>query len=1160
MSFPWYALIMENSQIFEVPLDSPIDYDSADMLSPANSPTLSLNRQQYQGSVLPNSLRYEHDGYFAGEHAHEFNHVAGGNIKDDTSLSYSVLKHQAYYAPVYHIDSDDVSFDYYPLTAVIQSSKEDNVLVAHHDGTFTFNDVTVNIDTLEVSAPHNVECVVTFDEALYTFDIKKVDYNKSIDYTGLVSLGKDVQLGSDTFDYTYSDGAHSWGKQFLYKDNKFTSADGYINNLNINVSTIEFDYSIILEVKESLQVVTDVSYTFIYDYSIVDTSLNSTYNAIVNNQDVTVTMPSWFSISLSEDIKKKRPTDEVVFGYAGIKPNPNTTKKMYVRLGFHKRGLEDFADILNNRIFPGGGYTLSSVSLPGLTGCEYVHIGISDPYQEYTASLSNAWVDNDDSVIFRTFEFTYQGMYVGLHSNLTREDITVIFKDSSNETVSVKYPFSMLAELHELEEIADYDLNVQDITNGLKFIHNADIYNELNYDFVLSEGAGYPAHSEYNIKPESLIIESSRPWQGPGITPEELQNIFNLIIDRFNALAAYHVHYSAPTGDTILLQESCKFEFKIKDQGYGVKNTLCIPWTSFYGPTKMIALMPNNPSSITEVIQAVDGKPVDKSSPMYCPSYTTTTAYDLFANFSGCLIGTSRTSSSYEVSKLDSMVGEGRLPYKTGHVNIDTETLFTAVDSVAQSEAAKQMYLLTYTHGGYLLISGRQNSHAQPLVICTNTKSDSNDKFVYDETVRFAALTNADVLSYTDVDLSLQRAINVMEININYYMSDYMRNAVEHRTDDNLLMTIFYHKELYTDIYNEIIKQDAFAGIYVHFNATDERRNIQALYYSNVNSWYLANKNNYASGSINGVYVGPQPDGVNIGYFALLYSASSTIRSLVDSDGVSNKIVDSNNNINIRDVGYTNDRMNKTATSEIAVSAVTYKYLGEGQYPDSSEKVPEYIKAGTFAKIFVNNSYYEFSQLDKDDYMYIKTIYKTDATYKVTDASVIADSDWQHGLNLDMQDSIVTINGNNINVRCKDPTLNYTVSIDSKTLEATFSGNSIFKEIDTGSYEITKKAAFDEHIVLNMAAGDGLISAIDSTYILDYAGNVITLNNNNKSFNVDALFGACVIDHAVFTDSNIQYHLSGFDTTEAIVTIEDIYNLKGITRGGINNGKISFDR
>lgn len=63
---------MTDGQKVNIPLDSPLDTSSSDMLVSVQSPTFLHNRQQYQGKYLPSSVRYEHDGWAVDWDVYDF--------------------------------------------------------------------------------------------------------------------------------------------------------------------------------------------------------------------------------------------------------------------------------------------------------------------------------------------------------------------------------------------------------------------------------------------------------------------------------------------------------------------------------------------------------------------------------------------------------------------------------------------------------------------------------------------------------------------------------------------------------------------------------------------------------------------------------------------------------------------------------------------------------------------------------------------------------------------------------------------------------------------------------------------------------------------------------------------------------------------------------
>ncbi len=68
---------MDGGQIVNIPLDSELDIKSSDMLVPVNKPKFQHNRQKFQGRYLPSSVRFEHDGYAAGNDVYEFDIAEG---------------------------------------------------------------------------------------------------------------------------------------------------------------------------------------------------------------------------------------------------------------------------------------------------------------------------------------------------------------------------------------------------------------------------------------------------------------------------------------------------------------------------------------------------------------------------------------------------------------------------------------------------------------------------------------------------------------------------------------------------------------------------------------------------------------------------------------------------------------------------------------------------------------------------------------------------------------------------------------------------------------------------------------------------------------------------------------------------------------------------
>jgi len=70
---------VNESQSFNIPLDSPLDINKSDMLVNVKQPKFSFNRQKLLGGILQTSVRYEDDGYFAGWWRHNFDLISIGD-------------------------------------------------------------------------------------------------------------------------------------------------------------------------------------------------------------------------------------------------------------------------------------------------------------------------------------------------------------------------------------------------------------------------------------------------------------------------------------------------------------------------------------------------------------------------------------------------------------------------------------------------------------------------------------------------------------------------------------------------------------------------------------------------------------------------------------------------------------------------------------------------------------------------------------------------------------------------------------------------------------------------------------------------------------------------------------------------------------------------
>lgn len=103
---------MEGGQKTVISLESPIDVKSSDMLVPINNPQFAHNRQKYQGHCLPNSLRFEADGWAAGNTVYNITSDKGEYISGNWKIKRSVLNSNPAYLFEYYYKNDHGLYDY----------------------------------------------------------------------------------------------------------------------------------------------------------------------------------------------------------------------------------------------------------------------------------------------------------------------------------------------------------------------------------------------------------------------------------------------------------------------------------------------------------------------------------------------------------------------------------------------------------------------------------------------------------------------------------------------------------------------------------------------------------------------------------------------------------------------------------------------------------------------------------------------------------------------------------------------------------------------------------------------------------------------------------------------------------------------------------------
>ena len=216
---------MEDGQKMNISLESPLDIKSSDMLVPVSSPQFQHNRQRYQGHCLPNSVRFEHDGWAAGNEVYEFDFYEGSVSLGNswTATKNRVLKEPPVYkitvhdekgnsvgTMFYNMDSMVVStdFDEAELDSKNSMSPDIKCRVNGYDFVIKFPDTVVNND-IEISGnPANIKLLDNHVlSSGYIFTVRVQDTDETIHFTMEAAdlptaiLNKDG-VGDEAIEYT----------------------------------------------------------------------------------------------------------------------------------------------------------------------------------------------------------------------------------------------------------------------------------------------------------------------------------------------------------------------------------------------------------------------------------------------------------------------------------------------------------------------------------------------------------------------------------------------------------------------------------------------------------------------------------------------------------------------------------------------------------------------------------------------------------------------------------------------------------------------------------------------------------------------------------------------------------------------------------------------
>lgn len=245
---------MEGGTKTGINLEAPLDVSSSDMLVPVGQPTFQHNWQKYQGKFLPNSLRYEQNGWAAGWHVHSFDY-SYARIKSGSKY---IGKSQLNDNPTYMLslyDSEDsadaLTSVFYNRSAKVVSVDIGSAYVSGNNiaGSFNGNNYTLvwneNTRTPSVSSGGNLSVETTVNND-YTTAFRIVDNNSAL-IVDMDIFTPDTLRGDKLSDQPflkYEGGKCYWGDySYDVASNKVTVPNGsVVTPVVSDTNKITFDY------------------------------------------------------------------------------------------------------------------------------------------------------------------------------------------------------------------------------------------------------------------------------------------------------------------------------------------------------------------------------------------------------------------------------------------------------------------------------------------------------------------------------------------------------------------------------------------------------------------------------------------------------------------------------------------------------------------------------------------------------------------------------------------------------------------------------------------------------------------------------------------------------------------------------------------------------
>lgn len=238
-------------------LDAGLDVNTSDMLVPVNNNTWQHNWQKYQGKFLPNSVRFEKNGWAAGWDVYDFKYenirvqladdLYANCIKlNDVPVYLTCLYNAEYSADV--LKSERFTVD----SIVLDVDRGTASFTDAHTLACSYSDVTCNIVFDPVSkalsaSTNDVVLDYRFNKEDGTYDIQLVKRDDYEQIDVAVKQGSTLNCDQfiDAFDFGYTGfdaGQHIWGNDKAAFNGSILSVNGNSVSYTVDDNLVTFDF------------------------------------------------------------------------------------------------------------------------------------------------------------------------------------------------------------------------------------------------------------------------------------------------------------------------------------------------------------------------------------------------------------------------------------------------------------------------------------------------------------------------------------------------------------------------------------------------------------------------------------------------------------------------------------------------------------------------------------------------------------------------------------------------------------------------------------------------------------------------------------------------------------------------------------------------------